>query len=344
MKSLMPLNLLTLVCPTYKRQFYLKRSVAFWARQPFQIIYTDGSPEASDIDFTGFANVRYFHDPRFIHDRLNAAAGLIATPYACMIGDDEYLISSALHECIDFLQAHPSHSSCMGRAIGFDRKSDRLVFHEVYPRLKDRKLTDNSPMQRLENHWTEYVPAHCYAVTRTPVWKLAIELAFKNQFNVFAIGEIQMESVVAAAGKSEVLPILYWLRSREAPLTRNTGEPSLDTSKSFAAWWRNPATISQKEAFLDSLAEACGSDVDCKGLEIAFDRYVASYSYSREPGFSGWLRSLMPRGVGKIKRVLSLFLPDFAEDPLELLRKQGVHIDEDDLLKCCNSINQSWQS
>jgi len=88
MKSLMPLNLLTLVCPTYKRDPYLKRSVEFWARQPFEIIYMDGSPEASDIDFTGFANVRYFHDPRFIHDRLNAAAGLIATPYACMIGDD----------------------------------------------------------------------------------------------------------------------------------------------------------------------------------------------------------------------------------------------------------------
>lgn len=340
------MNMLTLICPTYKRESYLKRSVEFWARQPFEIIYMDGSPEASDIDFTAFANVRYFHDPRFILERLETAAGLITTPYACMVGDDEYLVPSALQDCIDFLQIHPSHASCMGRAIGFNGKGGRLVFHEAYPRLQGLKLTNDSPMKRLAIHWSQYVPAHCYSVTRTPVWKRIINFSYVSQYNVSSIDEIQWETVISAAGKSEVLPILYWLRSGEEPPTRNTGDPSLDTSKSFAAWWRNPETSSQKQDFLDSLAEACGSDVDCKGLEIVFDRYVDNHlgKQALKNGCMGWFRSLKTRAMGKIKRVLSLFLPDFAEDPLELLRKQGVHIDEDDLLKCCNSINQSWQS
>ena len=340
------MNLLTLVCPTYNRESYLKRSVDFWASQPFVVIYMDGSPEASTIDFTFFHNLYYFHDPSFIVDRLAAASRLITTPYACMIGDDEYLVPSALHECIYFLQSHLSHASCMGRALGFDRKFDRLLFHQVYPRLHDLKLTDDSPMRRLEIHWNHYVPAHVYAVMRTSVWKLAIELLFKYQFNVYSITEIQFESVVSAAGKSEVLTILYWLRSNEAPPTRNTGDPSLDPSKTFAGWWRNPATSSQKQDFLDSLAEACGSEVDLKGLKIVFDCYVVNHlrNQALKKGFMGWFRSLKTRGVGKIKRVLSRFLPDFAEDSLELLRKQGVHIDEDDLLKCCNSIKASWHS
>lgn len=338
----MPLNLLTLVCPTYKRESYLKRSVEFWARQPFEIIYMDGSPEASDIDFSGFANVGYFHDPRFIMERLETAAGLISTPYACMVGDDEYFVPSALQDCIDFLQVHPSHASCMGRALGFDRKSDQLVFNTAYPRLQGLKLTDDSPMQRLAMHWSQYVPAHCYSVTRTPVWKRAVNLSFISQFNAYAIAEIQWETVICAAGKSEVLPILYWLRSDEAPPTCNTGDVSLDPSKSFAAWWRNPATSSQKKNFLESLAGACSSDVDIKGLENVLDRYVAN-NYPKK-GTSSWLRSIKTRIVGKFKRKLLSLIPSLAEDSLKLLRKQGAHIDDDDLLKCCSSIKASWQS
>ena len=338
----MPLNLLTLVCPTYKRESYLKRSVEFWARQPFEIIYMDGSPEASDIDFSGFANVGYFHNPNLWMERLETAAGLISTPYACMVGDDEYFVPSALQDCSDFLQVHPSHASCMGRALGFDRMSDQLVFNTAYPRLKGLKLTDDSPMQRLAIHWAQYVPAHCYSVTRTPVWKRAVNLSFVRQYNAFAIAEIQWESVICAAGKSEVLPILYLLRSYESPPTRNTGDPSLDPSKTFAGWWRNPATSSEKQDFLESLAEACSSDVDCKELEIVFDVYVASYS--REPGSRAWLRSIKPRVVGKLKRVFSRLIPTLAEDPLQLLRKQGVYIDDEGLKKCFDSIKQSWQA
>lgn len=338
----MPLNLLTLVCPTYKRESYLKRSVEFWARQPFEIIYMDGSPEACDIDFTGFANVRYFHDPRFIMERLETAAGLISTPYSCMIGDDEYFVPSALQDCIDFLQDHPSHASCMGRALGFDKRSDQLVFHTAYPRLQGLKLTDDSPIQRLAIHWAQYVPAHCYSVTRTPVWKRAVNLSFVSQFNVYSIPEIQWETVISAAGKSEVLPILYWLRSAEAPPTRNTGDPCLDTSHSFGFWWRNPATSSQKKDFLESLVGACSSDVDIKGLETVLDGYVAS-KYAKK-GFMHRLRSVKKRIVGKLKRVLFQLIPTLAEDPIELLLKQGVHIDNEGLQKCFNSIKASRQA
>lgn len=342
MKSLVPLNLLTLVCPTYKRESYLKRSVEFWARQPFEIIYMDGSPEASDIDFTGFANVRYFHDPRFLIERIETAAGLIATPYACMVGDDEYFVPSALRDCINFLELHPSHASCMGRALGFYRKSNQLVFHTVYPLLQGLKLTVDSPMQRLIIHWAKYVPAHCYSVVRTPVWKRAVNLSFVSQFNVYSIPEIQWESLIVAAGKSEVLPILYWLRSAEAPPTRNTGDPSLDPSKSFVAWWRNPATSSQKKDFLESLAQGCGSGVDINGLEIVYDRYVANRSSNS--GISGRLRSIKMRFFGKLKRILFRLFPTLAESPLDVLSKQGVQIDSAGLRECLDSIKVSWQT
>jgi len=336
-----PSRKLTLICPTYKRESFLKRSVDFWAGKPFDIIYVDGSPEASNIDFTGFENLRYIFDPSPVYNRLERAAGLISTPYACMIGDDEYLVPSALQECIDFLHARPSHSSCMGRALGFNRRGDRLVFFDAYSRLQDRKLIADSPMQRLSDHLSRYEPAHCYAVTRTSVWKRAIELASKNQFNVFSIGEIQIECVIVALGKSEVLPILYWLRSCEAPPSRNTGDPSLDPSKTFEGWWRNPTTISVKQDFLESLAEACGSYVDCKELEITFDRYVANYS----PKLCSvaYLRSIKTRVFRKIKLLFGYFLPSITGNPLAILRKQGVHVDAGELQKCFDSIKASWQ-
>ena len=66
----------------------------------------------------------------------------------------------------------------------------------------------------------------------------AIKAALAVELDVYAIFELSTELLVLAAGKSTVLPALYWLRSFEVPPLRNTGDIALNPSKTFAHWWQ----------------------------------------------------------------------------------------------------------
>lgn len=347
---------LTLICPTYNRRLYLERSAQFWRNRDVNVIYADGSEAACSSPYLDSPNICYLHYPVSLHERLSAMVTLVKSPYVCMMGDDEFYIPSALQACVEYLESHADYVACMGRAISFSRLKDEVALCQQYPRLQNRDLSDNSATDRLEKHFSAYVPAHCYAVTRSEVFRSSMETALSIKHDVFALSELVEEFLVVAAGKSVVLPALHWLRSYEALPLRNTGDLTLDTSKNFDSWWQSLASIEEKSDFCMHLSSASSGIVDEGEVEHVIDCYV-NHSYSRASSRIGslWysIKRSLPEALKKPLRslrslgthIVNQFTNPAAQSKVALqeLRDQGVMIDEDGLAQCLSSIKNSWR-
>ena len=348
---------LTLLCPSYERHEYLERSCRFWGdRGDVCVLYADGSQSPLATTSFNALNQRYFHQPVSFQERIKNLLGQVQTPYVCMMCDDEFYIPTALQACIDFLEGNPDYVACMGRAVGFSRLNGEVVLRQQYPRLRDLKLSDSGALNRLENHFSSYVCSHSYAVTRTEVFRSAMQPALANELDIFAIGELIHEFLVVAAGKSLVLPTLYWLRSHEAPPIRNTGDLSLDPSKRFSHWWQNEKASTEKKDFCQYLSDASCGLVNAVEVEQVLNCYV-DHTYGRAAGKSSSLsyrlKQTLPESLKKPLRAVKAragMLDNHLGNPavqnkaaLQELRDQGVMIDEDGLAECLASIKESWR-
>lgn len=347
---------LTLICPSYERHYYLERSFRFWSdRNDINVIYADGSqsPLASLSKYT--SNVSYIHQPISVQQRTLLMLDRVDTPYVCMMCDDEFYLPSSLQSCIEYLEANPDYSACMGRSLSFRVSSGRVVFGQQYPRLRDRALDAESSLRRLTDHFSEYVPSTCYAVIRTEVFRSAMKIALNCKIDIFAISEIIFEFLVIAKGKTRVLPQLYWLRSHEAPPIRNTGDLSLDTSKTFDRWWfsEDPSDVADKSSFCCQLAkETC---LSFENVYKTIDLYVHSTYFERRGllrrlrGFSSriskfnftreWLTFLRyHESMNNYLRSSSPYSYGLDYTPIATLLSQGVAINESCLAECVASI------
>ncbi len=121
--------------------------------------------------------------------------------------------------------------------MGFSRQRNRVAIKQQSPLLNDRRLSSEVPLNRLTEHFSAYIPAHWYSATRSEIFKKCLGQSLEINLDLFAIFELVEEFLVVSAGKTCVLPELYWLRSKEAKGIRNTGDERLDPRKRFDAWW-----------------------------------------------------------------------------------------------------------
>lgn len=345
---------LTLICPSYQRHHYLERSCRFWGgHSDVLVLYADGSQSPLESAATEADNLQYLHQPVSIQQRLLNLLQQVQTPYVCMMGDDEFYIPSSLVSCVEFLDTHLDYVACMGRALGFSRRGGNAVFRSQYPRLQNRNLKSELPVRRLRDHFSAYVPAHCYAVTRVDVFREAMTIALNCKLDIFAISELLEEFIVVFLGKTCVLPELYWLRSHEASPIRNTGDLSLDPSKRFGDWWlsEEPSVTLEKLAFCDELVSAISGALTRDNIVSIFDCYVKNtYSSLSRNSIIRGISGLAKRPIVKQIRSFSHQIESHINDPfaqnhaaLQDLRDQGVGIDEGGLAECLAAIEASWR-
>ena len=108
--------------------------------------------------------------------RLKNSGKFIDTEFTILSCDDEFYLPSALCSCIKYLLAESEYSSCGGRALGFGTYNHTIYGLEVYPKPKDRILNQDSPLERIYNHFSIYVPSHHYSVIRSEKFKLISKL------------------------------------------------------------------------------------------------------------------------------------------------------------------------
>lgn len=131
-KDLSLLKKLTLVIPTYNRNYYLSRCLWYHAHFPFgEIIVADSSPEekkmvnretVQKIRKMFGANIRYLeYEPETekyggdIYRKWGDAVQHVETEYSQIVTDKEFIIPSNTCQCILYLSQNPDYSSVNGR-------------------------------------------------------------------------------------------------------------------------------------------------------------------------------------------------------------------------------------
>lgn len=344
---------LTLLCPTYERHHYLARSAKFWSNyKDISVRYADGSIAPLGIDWSKYSNIHYLHSRTSFASRILKISEGIESPYVCLLCDDEYFIPSALGTCVDFLDSNPDYVACMGRAIGFRRFGSNLRFTRQYPKLYNRTLSSKEPYERLISHFSDYTPAHIFAVTRSEVFVNAIRASFNIDLKIFALFELIEEFLVASAGRTCVLPELYWLRSFEAPPIRNIGESDFDLDKLFGNWWLNDdaAMQSERAVLISHLVSSTETSLSSEQVSNIFAAYVQGTSsitasitlYSQlRASVANVVRNFAPDSMISL---LKIFMSFFQDNAISELHSQGVNIDDQGFDECISSVKASWRS
>ena len=162
-KDLSLLKKLTLVIPTYNRNYYLSRCLWYHAHFPFgEIIVADSSPEEKKIvnretiakvrEMFG-ANVRYLeYEPETekyggdIYRKWGDAVQHVETEYTQICTDKEFLVPLTLTLCLQYLQDHPDYVVVSGKHYHLERNSYGTYFY------RDNPTTDI----HLESAWNRF--------------------------------------------------------------------------------------------------------------------------------------------------------------------------------------------
>ncbi len=339
---------LTLVMPTYNRQAFAIRNMKYWSDTPVRIIVLDGSEKSipgSELAEIG-VNVSYHHAPISFIKRLAMALPLIETRYVSLYGDDEFFLADGLEACIRFLEEQADYVACCGHAIGFRPENGSIRGFGRYPRLEGRNIDHADGSERVVRHMENYVCSQVYSVVRAQPWIEAVKCYTDLEFNVLAIGELQMELCLSFAGKSRTLPHATWLRSNgETKPIRNT-DPSLDEGRRFETWWHQPDAKEEKDNFIRQTAkslEVLDSDRRTEAeyqkiIAVGGDAYVeersqirSSFWYKAGQCLPAPIRSSMFRAYKSAK---DLVKPRYSLSEYgEKLRDRGIAVDMPRLLE-----------
>lgn len=230
------LNELTVVIPSYCRQAFLVRQIVYWMQRPVKVILLDGSPNPLSpflqSRLQAIQRITYVHNPVSPVERLAGVKDLITTPYAVMLGDDEFHLFSGLRRAIQYLQSNEDYIGCIGQSIRFypiDQAS-RVIYGSGYPHFR-YNANSNSPRERFAYAMEPYNAATCYAVMRTQVWLDSWGSLLMTSSKDTC--EIQQALSTYAAGKFSTVDQIYWLRSEENASVADKHHSRI----SFLKWW-----------------------------------------------------------------------------------------------------------
>ena len=172
---------LTIVVPTLNRADFVLRLIDYYADNGFlgRILIGDSS-EAAHFEPVQKRIAELGSSLAAVHvpcAGLNTSAALarlnsmIETPFATYTGDDDYVIPSAVAQCVAFLQSQPEYVGAQGRGRMFELDAEgargRIRFTGTYPL---RGIERETAASRLAWHLLGYTVT-IFAVYRTPVWQ-----------------------------------------------------------------------------------------------------------------------------------------------------------------------------
>lgn len=244
------LSLLTIIVPTYNRQLFAIRQMEYWKDCSVNMHLLDGTDHPlSDTVVKGLPDhIKYHHLPIPLWERLNKSVEMVATPYVMILGDDEFVIPSAVMQCIKELELDEGLISCMGLAALFwYGPRNRILGKGVYQLLKGYKIDQDSPAERMIFHMNPYVCSTVYSVMKADYWKKNIGALGGKYYSAPTASEIWFELGTCCQGRSKVIDSLMWLRSGEnPPISLN----SWDRKVEFGSWFDEFKFESERREFI----------------------------------------------------------------------------------------------
>lgn len=326
------LEQLTVIVPSYCRQAFLLRQIVYWMHSPVKVILLDGSPEPLQAHLLAtmeaIQNISYSHLPVGFVERLEAAKRWISTPYAVLLGDDEFHLPSGLRKAVQHLQDHAEDAGCIGQSIKFfvSKNKAQIAYGGGYAHFGYSVRADNV-LDRFAHAMTHYNAATCYAVLRSDVWNDSWGTLLKTSCK--DVCEVQQALATYGAGKFATVDQIYWLRSYE---NVSVGDHNHFKNLSYQSWWASTTYADEHRAVVAVIASviqrhaklpaAQAQSVAHQGLEL-FDRFYRE-SYPAPGLFNRarikgavvtFLRAVMP--YGWYSTLKSRLMPQMDPDPFQ---------------------------
>lgn len=294
------LKKMTIVMPTYERLEFAIRNMNYWSGKQVQLLVLDGSKQKiSDKELEKFSdNIKYYHLPISMAERLKFAKNLIFTEYVSLLGDDEFLLPSGIIACINEIEKYDL-VACLGRSLYFRFAGRKILAeplnHEAgspwHPGFKKYCLLQNHPGERVKNHMNPYLGTTFYAVTKKNVWKKTI-LAYQNMQSSADCPEVALELSNSFQGKSKVIDNLMWLRSGENEPMLLYGEK--EDYITFGKWYDDPKFKIEHHIFINTIVDAVYTN-DQQFSKSEIYKIIQSgcnafslFERTRRFGFRGW--------------------------------------------------------
>ncbi len=273
-KELSALKRLTLIIPTYNRNYYLSRCLWYHAHFPFgEIIVADSSqPEkkqlnrdiVNEICRISDVNIRYLeYKPETekyggdIYQKWSDAVQHVNTEYSEFCTDKEFLVPTTLCASIDFLDTHPDFSIAEGMDYLIQSFSHGEI--EFDPWQGEISFDQDTPEQRI---------IACLAY-KPVVGTLFSVLRAKNQKKIYAnlekyhiwdirFGEIALEMQPFLFGKIKKFHALS-ANCRDVLHYQESKSIQTTTNKSESSFTRYPLLNEYPENHLRELGENLGN-------------------------------------------------------------------------------------
>lgn len=211
----------TIIIPTLNRPEYMERTLRYYRATRFTggILIGDSSNPKHFARLNASASL-FSRDVDVRHIKcagLNSAAtcqllaGMVQTPYAVYLGDDDILLTEALEECTSFLDRDTRYASAHGRAWAFSLEGEspygELKSVEHYPLPK---LEESTAAARIKRQFADY-SVSLFAIHRTEAWREIWRHATKVPDLSFG-GELLVVACSAVLGRSKSIATPYLLR------------------------------------------------------------------------------------------------------------------------------------
>jgi hypothetical protein len=167
--------------------------------------------------FTQNKNVEYIQSNTSYGNRCALAAQFISTKYAILVSDDDFYLSSGLFALSEVLEARMDLVSVGGQTISVGRYGKLLTGTSAYPHTRNYKNLEDSASGRLAKHFNievGYINGSMYRLFRSNYFiDLLNKLGSLTSIRTPYIFEVSSEILANAAGKSEYLNCVIWIRN-----------------------------------------------------------------------------------------------------------------------------------
>lgn len=223
-KDLSLLKKLTVVIPTYNRNYYLSRCLWYHAHFPFgEIIVADSSPEEKKVvnretvrrivEIFGI-NIRYLeYSPETekyggdIYKKFSDGVQHVETEYSQICTDKEFLIPMTLCKCISFLDEHEDYDIAAGSHYSIKlSKSREIGYFEAYPG-RSLSIDYPDPLARLLAFSASKMDTfNLSSLRRSNVHKYVYNRLLESGIDDLRFGELGLEALSVISSKSIYFP------------------------------------------------------------------------------------------------------------------------------------------
>ena len=314
---MLKLDDLTIVIPSFGRQEFLARQIAYWRGSRAHILILDGTQNPMSLHDCP-VNVDYRHTPIDFFQRMNLAADLITTKYVALLGDDDLYLPSGLNDCIDWLEQNPADIGAVGRALYFFFQDGRVFVAEKNADSSNFPPTVNTGLDRLKNYYFPgKIGAIAYGVYRTDKWKEAVRATYAVRYSCGYVYDTYLRTTLTYSGNVSVCDSITWMCSGENPPIQDSS--SFNRKLDLINWLTESTWSNERVAFQSSLVDALvaigpdeRSELDAavgEIIRILTDRYTVKLQ-ARRSLLARSRSAVIRNSPRKVRQIAKFLLPE----------------------------------